>query len=126
MAEDTTCAVLLRRESDDVLSAEGWAVYSAIRREVPAAYVDLAQLGFCSPVPGDDPGHHRLKADALAAMWRTYQDAGMRVVVVSGRVDERDVERYALAMAGTTLLTFQRPTAEDAPAIAKEVREHLG
>jgi hypothetical protein len=31
-----------------------------------AAYIDLDQIGFMSPVPADDPGGHRLKARNLA------------------------------------------------------------
>lgn len=131
MRSETSRAVLLRRACDDALSAEGWALYGAIRAEVPAAYVDLAQIGLCRPVPGDDPGHHRLKSAALALMWRTYRAAGVRVLVVSGRVDDgRDVARYAdaLSPAGLPLSVFRSPEPGDdmaLAAIAQDVLDRL-
>jgi len=59
-------------------------------------------------------------------MWRTYRAAGVRVLVVSGRVDEdRDIERYAQALAGTPLTTFRTPPSGDLAHIAQDVRERL-
>lgn len=43
---------------------------------VPAAYIDLAQIGFCRPAPDDDPDHHRLKAHHLARVWARFRAAG--------------------------------------------------
>lgn len=37
---------------------------------VPAAYIDLAQIGFCRPATADDPDHHRLKAHYLGRGWK--------------------------------------------------------
>ena len=122
-------AVLLRRESDDALSAEGWAIYSAVRSGTPAAYVDLAQIGFFSPVREDDPGNHRLKAAALAAMWGTYRAAGVRALILCGRVESGlDVERYAAALADadTPLSVFEMPSDGDVTDIVREVRGRLG
>ena len=124
--EQPAVAVLLRRESDRALSAEGWAIYSEVRREVPAAYVDLAQLGFCSPATVGDPDNHRLKAAALAAVWRTYRAAGSQVLVLCGRVDTGvDVQRYAEAVAGVPLAVFETPSSGDVAAIVQDVRDRL-
>jgi hypothetical protein len=48
-------------------SAAGFEVYlRQLRAGAAAAYIDLAQIGFMSPEPADDPGGHRLKARNLA------------------------------------------------------------
>jgi adenylylsulfate kinase-like enzyme len=66
---------------------------------VPAAYVDLAQIGFCRPVPDDDPGHHRLKAHHLGLVWEGFRGAGARCLIVSGNVaDQKTVEQYVGAI----------------------------
>ncbi|HLJ09234.1 MAG TPA: hypothetical protein VKX24_11910 [Acidimicrobiia bacterium] len=48
----------------------------------PAAYVDLDQIGFCSPAPLD----HGLRAANLAALWHHFGVAGAGTVVVVGPV----------------------------------------
>jgi hypothetical protein len=50
-------------------STVGYEIFTRVRTGIKAAYVDLAQIGFCRPTPVDDPGSHRLKAANLAAMW---------------------------------------------------------
>jgi hypothetical protein len=53
-------------------STVGFEVYRRVLGAgATAACLDLDQLGFCGPVPDDDPGHHRVKARNLAAVWRT-------------------------------------------------------
>lgn len=81
-------------------SAVGFEVFlRQLRAGVAAAYVDLGQIGFMSPVPADDPGGHRLKARNLAALWRAYHEAGARRLVLSGPVpDERAAAGYAAAL----------------------------
>jgi hypothetical protein len=69
-------------------STVGFQVFTNVRAEAKAAYVDLAQLGFCRPAPADDPDHHRLKAARLAAMWPAFRDTGARCLIVSGRVND--------------------------------------
>jgi hypothetical protein len=69
-------------------STVGYQVFTRINAAAKAAYVDLAQIGFCRPAPTDDPGNHRLKAANLAAMWPAFRDAGARCLVVTGRVDD--------------------------------------
>ncbi|RSM79236.1 hypothetical protein DL991_15230 [Amycolatopsis sp. WAC 01375] len=60
------------------------AAFSALRdlwaREMPVAYVDLAQLGFANP--GPDPA---LEAANLAAVWRGYREAGAKRLIVVAR-----------------------------------------
>jgi hypothetical protein len=81
-------------------SAAGFEVFlRQLRAGVAAAYIDLDQIGFMSPVLADDPGGHRLKARNLADLWRTYHAAGARHLVVSGPVpDERAAAVYAGAL----------------------------
>ncbi|HET6874083.1 MAG TPA: AAA family ATPase [Acidimicrobiales bacterium] len=49
---------------------------------VPAAYVDVDQIGFCSTAPLD----HRLRARNLAAVWSRFMAAGARALVAVGPV----------------------------------------
>lgn len=66
---------------------------------VPAAYVDVAQLGFCRPAPDDDPDHHLLKTYQLARVWEGFRAAGARCLVMSGNVaDQETVDRYTDAI----------------------------
>lgn len=90
-------------------SVVGWELFSRLfGAGVTAAYVDLAQIGFCRPAPEDDPDNHRIRARNLGGMWPTFQDAGVRCLVLSGRVDHPDVvASYANALPGT-LLTMCR------------------
>lgn len=85
-------------------STVGYEVFTRILAEVKAAYVDLAQIGFCHPAPGDDPENHRLKASNLAAMWPAFRDAGASCLVVTGRVnDATAVGTYAEAFPQLTV-----------------------
>jgi hypothetical protein len=75
-----------------------------LRAGAAAAYIDLGQIGFISPVPAHDPGGHRLKARNLAGLWRTYHAAGARRLVLSGPVpDERADAVYAGALPAARL-----------------------
>jgi adenylylsulfate kinase-like enzyme len=67
-------------------STVGFRVYvNVFRSGVPAAYVDIDQVGFCSTAPSDD----LLRARNLAALWSNFHDAGARVAVVVGPVATR-------------------------------------
>jgi hypothetical protein len=80
-------------------SAAAFEVFLRQLRAGAAAYIDLDQIGFISPVPPDDPGGHRLKARNLADLWRAYHAAGARSLVLSGPVpDERAAAVYAGAL----------------------------
>jgi adenylylsulfate kinase-like enzyme len=66
---------------------------------VPAAYIDLAQIGFCRPAPDDDPDHHRLKARLLGRVWEGFRAAGVSCLIISGNVADREtVRRYTSAI----------------------------
>jgi hypothetical protein len=86
-------------------STVGWEVFVRVRHGgVRAAYVDLAQIGFCRPAPRDDPDNHRMKARNLGALWPTFRAAGARYLIVSGVVHDRaTVAEYAAAVQDTAL-----------------------
>jgi hypothetical protein len=77
-------------------STVGFEVFTRTLADgVPAAYVDLAQIGFCRPAPDDDPDNHRLKAGHLGRIWPGFRAAGARCLIVSGSVsDQETVDRY--------------------------------
>lgn len=83
-------------------SVVGWATYAQIRDSgLKAAYVDLAQIGFCRPSDGVD---HEIRARNLGALWQTFRAEGAGCVVVSGRVDDLDtVSTYAATVPEATL-----------------------
>jgi adenylylsulfate kinase-like enzyme len=86
-------------------STVGWRVFEKVRcAGVTAAFVDLEQIGFFRPVPGDDPENHRIKAHNLAGLWRTFHGSGARCLIVVGPVNDIDTLRtYRDALPGTTL-----------------------
>jgi hypothetical protein len=70
-------------------STVGYEFFTRVRAGgIKAAYVDLAQIGFCQPMPADDPANHRLRAANLAAMWPAFRAAGARCLIVTGRVND--------------------------------------
>jgi hypothetical protein len=84
-------------------STVGYELFTRVRTGIKAAYVDLAQIGFCRPTPADDPDNHRLKAANLAAMWPAFRDAGTRCLIVTGLVNDPTVIRaYADALPAAT------------------------
>ncbi|MGA8114733.1 MAG: AAA family ATPase [Actinocatenispora sp.] len=85
-------------------STVGYDLFTRIQAQAKAAYVDLAQVGFCGPAPVDDPANHRLRAANLAGLWPTFRDAGARCLVVTGRVEDAATLRaYAAAFPAMTL-----------------------
>jgi hypothetical protein len=104
-------------------SAAGFEVYlRQLRAGAAAAYIDLGQIGFMSPVPGDDPGGHRLKARNLADLWRAYHAAGAQRLVLTGPVpDERAAAVYAGALpaARITVCRLHAGPAELARRISR-------
>jgi hypothetical protein len=84
-------------------STVGYEFFTRVRAGIKAAYVDLAQIGFCRPAPAHDPDNHRLKAANLAAMWPAFRGAGARCLIVTGRVNDPTVIRtYADAFPAAT------------------------
>jgi adenylylsulfate kinase-like enzyme len=69
-------------------TAVAWEIYVHLQRTgADPAYVDVDQLGMCSPPPESDPDRHRLKERNVAALRRNFAAAGARLLVVSGVVD---------------------------------------
>ena len=92
-----------------------------LRAGVAAAYINLDQIGFMSPLPADDPGGHRFKARNLADLWRAYHAAGARRLILCGPVpDERAVAVYASALpaARVTVCRLHAGPAELARRVA--------
>lgn len=75
---------------------------------ITAAYVDLAQIGFCRPPAPDDPGNHRAKARNLGTMWPTFHAAGARCLIVTGSVNHRDTVRMYTDAVPEMVLTLCR------------------
>ncbi|MFL6077002.1 MAG: hypothetical protein ACJ73S_26715 [Mycobacteriales bacterium] len=104
-------------------STIGYEVFTQVNRSgVKAAYVDLAQLGFCSPVPDGD----EVRIANLAAVWPNHLAAGARCLVVTGSVDSQEaVSRYAGALPGAAL-TVCRLSADPAELVARVMRRGRG
>jgi hypothetical protein len=96
-------------------STVAWEIFIRVRGErAPAAYVDLAQVGFGPTSPGD-PQCHRLKAANLAAMWSTFRDAGAQRLILSGAVSDPGVVRlYDQAVPGSGLTLCRLRASRDA------------
>ncbi len=68
-------------------STIGFRLYQrCLQARLTAGYVDLGQIGFVQPADAGDPGHHRLKARNLAAIWRNYRAAGATHLVAVGAI----------------------------------------
>jgi len=104
-------------------SAVGFEIFQRqLRARQTAAYVDLGQLGFISPIPAGDPGGHRLRARNLADLWQAYHRAGARRLILSGPVpDARAAECYidALPAADVTVCRLHAGAAELARRISR-------
>nr|MDT0657597.1 hypothetical protein [Micromonospora sp. DSM 115978] len=85
-------------------STVGFEVFLRVLDDgIPAAYLDLAQLGFCRSAPDDDPEHHRLRAYQMGRLWPGFRATGARCLIVSGNVADREtVERYQAAIPSAT------------------------
>ncbi|MEQ4723006.1 adenylyl-sulfate kinase [Nonomuraea sp. B19D2] len=85
-------------------STVAYEVFRRLLRDgVPAAYVDLKQIGMLGPGP-DGREQHRLKARNLAALWAGYRADGVRCLIVSGDADRDDTVRgYAELLPGAAL-----------------------
>jgi hypothetical protein len=92
-------------------STVGFQVYlKALRGGLTAAYIDLDQLGFCGPTLAD----HQVRARNLAAVWRTYREAGAQALVIVGAVeDESAVTVYVDALSAATLTVCRLHAGRD-------------
>jgi len=85
-------------------SSVAWEVYWSLMRDgVPVAHTDLDGIGYGPP---GHSGSFDLKFQNVAAVWRTYSDAGAEVFIVSGlRVLEQDVLDCTAAVPGSVATT---------------------
>ena len=81
-------------------SSVAWEVYWSLMREgVPVAHVDLDGIGYGPPGLS---GSFDLKFENVAAVWRSYSDAGASAFVVSGlRALQEDVVACSAAVPGS-------------------------
>ncbi|MGH8879057.1 MAG: hypothetical protein ACRD0P_17240, partial [Stackebrandtia sp.] len=109
-------------------SSVGWEIYQRVLGSgVPAAFVDLDQLGFLRPSKPDDRNGHRLKAGNAAALWNTFRAAGARCMIMVGPVDgHRDVSTYvdALPKATVTLIRLHAGRTDLERRISLRARGH--
>ncbi|GIF51537.1 adenylylsulfate kinase-like enzyme [Asanoa ferruginea] len=77
-------------------STVGYEIFRRVVGDgIPAAYVDLAQIGFCRP----STDRHRLTAPLLARLWPGFHAAGAQCLVLSGSVaDAEALDRYRAAL----------------------------
>jgi hypothetical protein len=87
-------------------STIGFELYlRCLRAGLTAGYIDLNQIGFLTPPAEGDPGNHRLKADNLTAMWRTYHAAGARHLVTTGPIgNQAALQTYRAALPAATVM----------------------
>lgn len=92
-------------------STVAFQVYlKALRAGLTAAYVDLDQLAICGPTPAD----HRLRAGTLAAVWRTYREAGAAALVMAGPAEDRyALDRYVRALPTATVTVCRLHAGRD-------------
>jgi hypothetical protein len=97
-------------------STIGFRLYQrCLQAGLTAGYVDLGQIGFVRPADAGDPGHQRLRARNLAAIWRNYRAAGATHLVAAGAIGSpADLGRYAREMqgAGVTLIRLRAGSDE--------------
>ena len=88
-------------------STIGFQLYlRCLRAGLTAAYIDLDQIGFLTPRPDGDPRNHRIKAQNLAGIWRTYHAAGARHLVMTGPIENQAVlHSYAAALPAAVITT---------------------
>ena len=84
-------------------SSVAWEVYwSLLRERVPVAHVDLDGIGYGPPGLS---GSFDLKFENVAAVWRSYSDAGASAFVVSGLRTLREDVRACLASVPGSVAT---------------------
>lgn len=90
---------------------------TVVRSGVPAAYLDIDQLGFCGRFSGD-----RVKAANLAGVWANFRRAGARALVVVGPADSSSEGLYVNALPGATLTMVRLHSDRDRLAERIELR----
>ena len=68
-------------------SSVGWEIFSHLTRSgIKSGYADADQLGLCYPPPENDPVNHRVKSRNVGVVFKNYQEAGARCLVLAGSV----------------------------------------
>ncbi|MFN8192719.1 MAG: hypothetical protein U0R80_00380 [Nocardioidaceae bacterium] len=96
-------------------SVTAWELLNRLAADEPAtAYVDIDQLGMSTCDETTDPGAHRLKAEALAAVAHEFARHGSPTLVVSGVVGLDLLPFSAQTLAGFDLsfVRLRAPLAE--------------
>jgi hypothetical protein len=99
-------------------SSVAWEVYWLLMRDgVPVAHVDLDGIGYGPP---GFSGSFDLKFENVAAVWRSYSEAGASAFVVSGlRAQQGDVDACVAAVPGAA------PTTVVLTVTAEEQRDRI-
>jgi len=72
-------------------SAVGWEIFSqVIRSGIKSGYADADQLGLCYPPPENDPVNQRVKSRNVGVVFKNYQEAGARCLVLAGSVSSSE------------------------------------
>jgi adenylylsulfate kinase len=82
-----------------ILSGEG----------VPHAFIDVDALRWCHPSPEDDPFHVALGLRNLAAVWRSYREAGARRLLLADVVEAQaeQIAAYRAALETENVLVVR-------------------
>jgi adenylylsulfate kinase-like enzyme len=96
-------------------SSVGWQVLEITRRAgITTGFVDLEQIGFYRPVPATDPDNHRVKADNLGTIWRTFRASGAQCLVVVGSInDQAAVKQYIDSVPESAVTLFRLDAGRD-------------
>lgn len=92
-------------------------------RSIPGSAFDLDWLRRAWPAPSDDRFHSRLERAALRAVSAVHREAGARVLVAAGVIEERDARADYEAAFGCPL-TVVRLTAPRGVVRARLHRRH--
>lgn len=79
---------------------------------IPGAFVDLDAIAEAWPRPADDPFGSRLALQNLQAMWRNFQAAGARRLVLAGVIEsagDRAAHAHALDSAPLVVCRLVAP-----------------
>ncbi|WP_040779645.1 AAA family ATPase [Nocardia pneumoniae] len=100
-------------------STVGWEVFRMLwSRNIPAAYIDVDQLGF-----HQSDSAPNAKVDNLIRVWRGYRDAGARALVVVARGTPHPY-RNAFADEAVTIAYLEASPSALAERIAQRARGH--
>jgi hypothetical protein len=97
-------------------STAGFGLYMkhVLGRKIPGAFVDLDQIGFYRPAPSGIRVNHRMRAQILAATWRTFRAAGAQCLTMVGPADDESaINTYAEALPSATITVCRLHAGRD-------------